>query len=563
MWQKGETGMRSDLIKGGDKQAAARAMWRAVGMTDEDFRKPIIGIANTWTEAMPCNYHLRELAEWVKEGVREAGGVPMEFGVVAVNDAIGMGTTAMKASLISREVIADSIELASQGYTFDAMIVVVACDKTISGGAIGLLRTGLPGLVLYGGSVAPGHWKGRDLTIVDVFEAIGAHAAGKIDDQELYDIECHAIPGPGACGGQFTANTMSLALETLGLSPMGYNSIPAIMPEKKEATKRAGALVMEILKAGRTPKDVVTRASFLNAIAIVAATGGSTNAVLHFTAMGDEIGIPLVLEDYQTVSARTPVIATLKPGGKYVAWDLYKAGGGPLVIKRLLDAGLLDGSTQTMMGTTLAEEVANVKQTEGQEVVTDVATPFKPHGGLVILQGSLAPDGAVLKMAGTEAHQFEGPARVFESEEESMQAVLDKKVKPGDVVIIRYEGPKGGPGMREMLSVTAAIVGEGLGPDVALVTDGRFSGGTRGLMIGHVAPEAFTGGPIAFVEDGDRIRIDADAGALDLLVPDDVLAARRARWHAPAPHYTRGVFARYAALVDSATHGAVLRTPSR
>ncbi len=555
--------MRSDLIKGGDKQAAARAMWRAVGMTDEDFRKPIIGIANTWTEAMPCNYHLRELAEWVKEGVREAGGVPMEFGVVAVNDAIGMGTTAMKASLISREVIADSIELASQGYTFDAMIVVVACDKTISGGAIGLLRTGLPGLVLYGGSVAPGHWKGRDLTIVDVFEAIGAHAAGKIDDQELYDIECHAIPGPGACGGQFTANTMSLALETLGLSPMGYNSIPAIMPEKKEATKRAGALVMEILKAGRTPKDVVTRASFLNAIAIVAATGGSTNAVLHFTAMGDEIGIPLVLEDYQTVSARTPVIATLKPGGKYVAWDLYKAGGGPLVIKRLLDAGLLDGSTQTMMGTTLAEEVANVKQTEGQEVVTDVATPFKPHGGLVILQGSLAPDGAVLKMAGTEAHQFEGPARVFESEEESMQAVLDKKVKPGDVVIIRYEGPKGGPGMREMLSVTAAIVGEGLGPDVALVTDGRFSGGTRGLMIGHVAPEAFTGGPIAFVEDGDRIRIDADAGALDLLVPDDVLAARRARWHAPAPHYTRGVFARYAALVDSATHGAVLRTPSR
>ena len=555
--------MRSDLIKGGDKQAAARAMWRAVGMTDEDFRKPIIGIANTWTEAMPCNYHLRELAEWVKEGVREAGGVPMEFGVVAVNDAIGMGTTAMKASLVSREVIADSIELASQGYTFDAMIVVVACDKTISGGAIGLLRTGLPGLVLYGGSVAPGHWKGRDLTIVDVFEAIGAHAAGKIDDQELYDIECHAIPGPGACGGQFTANTMSLALETLGLSPMGYNSIPAIMPQKKEATKQAGALVMDILKAGRTPQDVVTRASFLNAIAIVAATGGSTNAVLHFTAMGDEIGIPLVLEDYQTVSARTPVIATLKPGGKYVAWDLYKAGGGPLVIKRLLDAGLLDGSTRTMMGTTLAEEVANVKETEGQEVVTDVATPFKPHGGLVILQGSLAPDGAVLKLAGTEAHQFEGPAHVFESEEESMQAVLDKKVKPGDVVIIRYEGPKGGPGMREMLSVTAAIVGEGLGPEVALVTDGRFSGGTRGLMIGHVAPEAFTGGPIALVEDGDRIRIDADAGTLDLLVPDDVLAARRAQWHAPAPHYTRGVFARYAALVDSATHGAVLRTPEQ
>jgi dihydroxy-acid dehydratase len=553
--------MRSDLIKGGDKQAAARAMWRAVGLTDDDFKKPFIGIANTWTEAMPCNFHLRELAEWVKEGVREAGGVPMEFGVVAVNDAIGMGTQAMKASLVSREVIADSIELAVEGYQFDAVIVLVACDKTISGGAIGLLRTGIPGLVLYGGSVAPGHWKGKDLTIVDVFEAVGAHAAGRIDDQELYDIECHAIPGPGACGGQFTANTMSLALETLGLSPMGYNSIPAIMDEKREATKQAGALVMEILKAGRTPKDILTRESFLNAIAIVAATGGSTNAVLHFTAMGEEVGIPLVLEDYQTVSERTPVIATLKPGGKYVAWDLYKAGGGPLVIKRLLDAGLVDGNTQTMMGTTLAEAVAGAKATEGQEVVSTVDAPFKPHGGLVILSGTLAPDGAVLKLAGTELHQFEGPARVFESEEESMQAVLDKRVKPGDVVIIRYEGPKGGPGMREMLSVTAAIVGEGLGPEVALVTDGRFSGGTRGLMIGHVAPEAFAGGPIGLVEDGDRIRIDADTGTLDLLVSDDVLAARRKQWKAPAPRYTRGVFARYAALVDSASHGAVLQTP--
>jgi dihydroxy-acid dehydratase len=555
--------MRSDLIKGGNKQAAARAMWRAVGMTDEDFTKPIIGIANTWTEAMPCNYHLREVAEWVKEGIREAGGVPMEVGTVAVNDAIGMGTTAMKASLVSREVIADSIELMAQGYMFDGMIVLVACDKTISGGAIGLLRTGLPGFVLSGGSIAPGRWNGRDLTIVDVFEAIGAHAAGKIDDEELYNIECNAIPGPGACGGQFTANTMSLALETLGLSPMGYNSIPAIMDEKKEATKQAGRQVMDVVRAGRTPKDILTRESFLNAIAVVAATGGSTNAVLHFTAMGDEIDIPLALDDYQVVSERTPVIATLKPGGKYVAWDLYKAGGGPLVIKRLLDAGLIDGSTQTMLGTALADEVASAEETQGQEVVSTVDAPFKPHGGLVILRGSLGPEGAVLKLAGTERHEFEGPARIFESEEESMQAVLDKRVKPGDVVIIRYEGPKGGPGMREMLSVTAAIVGEGLGTEVALVTDGRFSGGTRGLMIGHVAPEAFAGGPIALVEDGDLIRIDADKGTLDLLVPEDVLAERRKRWSPPAPRHTRGVFARYAALVDSATHGAVLQTPDQ
>jgi dihydroxy-acid dehydratase len=553
--------MRSDLLKQGIQQAPARAMWRAVGLTDDDFKKPFIGIANTWTEAMPCNFHLRTLAEWVKEGVRAAGGVPMEFGVVSANDAIGMGTAAMKASLVSREVIADSIELATEAYQFDAVIVLVSCDKTIPGGAMGLMRTGVPGLVLYGGSIAPGHLNGKDLTIVDVFEAVGARAAGRIDDDELYAIECTAIPGPGACGGQFTANTMSLALETLGLSPMGYNSIPATLPEKEEATRQAGRQVMDVLKSGITPRDFITKESFRNAIAIVAATGGSTNAVLHFTAMAREIGLELDLEDYQEVSERTPVIATLKPGGKYVAYDLYRAGGGPLVIKRLMDAGLVDGTQKTALGTTIAEAVADAKETPGQEVVSTLGAPFKQHGGLVILRGSLAPDGAVLKLAGTEVHQFEGPARVFESEEETMRAVMNKQVQPGDVVIVRNEGPKGGPGMREMLSVTAAIVGEGLGQEVALVTDGRFSGGTRGLMIGHVAPEASVGGPIGLIEDGDRIRIDADEGVLDLLVSEEVLAERRARWTARAPRYQHGLFARYAALVSSATHGAILQTP--
>lgn len=553
--------MRSDLIKQGVKQAPARAMWRATGLTDEDFRKPFIGIANTWTDAMPCNMHLRELADWVKQGVRAAGGVPMEFNCVAVNDAIGMGTQAMKASLVSREVIADSIELASLGYCFDALIVIVACDKTVSGGAIGLLRTGVPGFVLYGGSIAPGNWGGRDLTIVEVFEAVGQHAAGKIDDKELYEIECHAIPGAGACGGQYTANTMSLALETLGLSPMGYNSIPATMEEKEAACHKAGAQLMDVVGANRVPKDFLTRESFLNAIAVVSATGGSTNAVLHFQAMAQEVGIDLAMEDFDTVSSRTPVIADLKPGGKYVAWDLYKAGGGPLVIKRLIDAGLVDGSVGTVMGKTLADEVTDAVATEGQVVVTDTAHPIKAHGGLCILTGSLAPDGAVLKLAGTEMQTFRGAAKCFNSEEESMQAVLDKKVVPGDVVVIRYEGPKGGPGMREMLSVTAAIVGEGLGPEVALVTDGRFSGGTRGLCIGHVAPEAQVGGPIGLIEDGDLIAIDVPSRTLTLEVPADVLAERRARWTRPAPLFTRGVFARYAALVGSARYGAVLRTP--
>jgi len=559
----GANDMRSDIIKTGVEQAAARAMWRATGLTDEDFKKPFIGVANTWTDAMPCNMHLRELAAWVKDGIRKAGGVPMEFNCVAVNDAIGMGTQAMKASLVSREVIADSIELACEGYQFDAIVAIVACDKTISGGAIGVLRTGLPGMVLYGGSVKPGSWGGRDLTIVDVFEAVGQYAAGKIDDKELYDIECHAIPGAGACGGQFTANTMSLALETLGLSPMGYNSIPAKVPEKEAACHRAGEQLMQVLRDNRAPKDFITRESFLNAIAVVSATGGSTNAVLHFNAMAQELDLALDINDFDTVSSRTPVIADLKPGGKYVAYDLYHAGGGPLVIKRLIEAGLVDGTTRTALGTTLAEAVADATETAGQVVVTTSDQPFKAHGGLVILGGSLAPENAVLKLAGTELLQFHGPARVFDSEELAMRAVMDKQVHKGDVVVIRYEGPKGGPGMREMLAVTAAIVGAGLGPDVAMVTDGRFSGGTRGLMIGHVAPEAANGGPIALTEEGDTITIDVEARTLTLNVPDDVLAERRAHWQAPALKYRRGVFARYAALVGSAKDGAVLRTPEQ
>ncbi len=553
--------MRSDEIKQGVKQAPARAMWRATGLTDDDFKKPFIGIANTWTDAMPCNMHLRELAAWVKEGVRKAGGVPMEFNCVAVNDAIGMGTQAMKASLVSREVIADSIELAALGYDFDAIVVIVACDKTVSGGAMGMLRTGLPGFVLYGGSVAPGKLGDRDLTIVEVFEAVGQHAAGKITDAELYAIECAAIPGAGACGGQYTANTMSLALETLGLSPMGYNSIPATSAEKEAACHKAGEQLMAVVNANRVPKDFLTRESFLNAIAVVSATGGSTNAVLHFISMAQEVGIELTMEDFDTVSSRTPVIADLKPGGKYVAWDLYKAGGGPLVIKRLIDAGLMDGSVGTVMGNTLAQEVAETHATEGQLVITEVNTPIKAHGGLCILGGNLAPDGAVLKLAGTEVQSFRGPAKCFNSEEESMQAVLDGHVYAGDVVVIRYEGPKGGPGMREMLSVTAAIVGEGLGPDVAMVTDGRFSGGTRGLMIGHVAPEAQVGGLIGLIEDGDLIAIDVPSRTLTLEVDDATLADRRTRWTPPASHFKRGVFARYAALVGSARYGAVLRVP--
>jgi len=551
--------MRSDLVKTGVHRAGARAMLRAVGVQDPDFQKPFVGVVNTWTDGMPCNVHLRDLAQDLKTGLREAGLVPFEFGAPAIADGIAMGTPGMRASLVSREVIADSVELVAQGYLYDAMAVLVACDKTIPGGAMGLIRSGVPGIVLYGGSIAPGMMGGRKLTVVEVYEAIGQLAAGRIGEAELLEIERRAVPGPGACGGQFTANTMAMVLEVLGLSPMGYNSIPAILPEKREATRQAAFVLADALRENRTPRSFLTRRSFLNAIAAVAATGGSTNAVLHLLAMAREVGVELSLDDFDAVSRRTPVIADLRPWGAYTAWELYEAGGTPLVVRRLVEAGLVDGEQRTVTGRTLQEEVAEAREATGQRVVRRVDEPLKPHGGLVVLRGSLAPEGAVLKVAGIERMQFRGPARVFDGEEAALRAVLEKRIRAGDVVVIRYEGPKGAPGMPEMLAVTAALVGEGLGPEVALVTDGRFSGGTRGLMIGHVCPEAQLGGPIALVEEGDLITIDVEGRRLDLEVPEAVLADRRTRFRPRPQALPPGVFSRYAALVSSASEGAVLR----
>ncbi|MGQ9692061.1 MAG: dihydroxy-acid dehydratase [Thermaceae bacterium] len=551
--------MRSDRIKKGLQQAPARSMLRAVGVGDADFQRPFVGILNTFTDGMPCNLHLRDLAQELKVGLRAAGLVPFEFGAPAISDGISMGTPGMRASLVSREVIADSLELVAQGYLYDAMVGLSGCDKTIPGTAMGLLRTDLPGMVLYGGSIAPGIWNGRKLTIVEVFEAVGQRAAGRIGDEELLEIERRAIPGPGACGGQYTANTMAMALEILGLSPMGYNSIPAILPEKGEATRMAGEVLRGMLERNWTPRDFLTRRSFLNAIAAVAATGGSTNAVLHLLAMAHEAGVELSLDDFDQISRKTPVVANLRPWGTYTAWELYEAGGTPLVAKRLLEAGLLYGEEKTLTGRTLEEEVERTyREREGQEVVVPVDRAFKPQGGLVILRGNLAPQGAVLKLAGTERTFFEGPARVFDSEEEAMKEVLAGKIRPGDVVVIRYVGPKGAPGMPEMLSVTSAIVGEGLGSEVALLTDGRFSGGTRGLMVGHIAPEAFIGGPIALLEEGDRIRIDVENRRLEVLLPEEELQRRKAHWEPRPPAFTHGLFARYAQLVQQADRGAIL-----
>ncbi|MGQ9735573.1 MAG: dihydroxy-acid dehydratase [Thermaceae bacterium] len=551
--------MRSDRIKKGLQQAPARSMLRAVGVGDADFQRPFVGILNTFTDGMPCNLHLRDLAQELKVGLRAAGLVPFEFGAPAISDGVSMGTPGMRASLVSREVIADSLELVAQGYLYDAMVGLSGCDKTIPGTAMGLLRTSLPGMVLYGGSIAPGIWNGRKLTIVEVFEAVGQRAAGRIGDEELLEIERRAIPGPGACGGQYTANTMAMALEILGLSPMGYNSIPAILPEKREATRKAGEVLRGMLERNWTPRDFLTRRSFLNAIAAVAATGGSTNAVLHLLAMAHEAGVELSLDDFDQISRKTPVVANLRPWGTYTAWELYEAGGTPLVAKRLLEAGLLYGEEKTLTGRTLEEEVERTyREREGQEVVVPVDRAFKPQGGLVILRGNLAPQGAVLKLAGTEQTFFEGSARVFDSEEEAMKEVLAGKIRPGDVVVIRYVGPKGAPGMPEMLSVTSAIVGEGLGSEVALLTDGRFSGGTRGLMVGHIAPEAFIGGPIALLEEGDRIRIDVENRRLEILLPEEELQRRKAHWEPRPPAFTHGLFARYAQLVQQADRGAIL-----
>jgi dihydroxy-acid dehydratase len=549
----------SSALTDGPDRAAARAMLKAIGFTDDDLAKPLIGVATTWIETMPCNFNQRRLAEFVKEGIRAAGGTPMEFNTIAVSDGVTMGTEGMKASLISREVVADSIELVSRGHLFDGLVCLVGCDKTTPGAIMALGRLDIPSVVLYNGTIYPGVYKGkRNATVVTVFEAIGAYRAGKISLEELYEVENAACPGAGACGGQFTANTMSMTAEFLGLSPAGLNGIPAEDPAKDEAARASGALVMDLVRADLRPSQFVTRASIENAIAGIAATGGSTNGVLHLLAIAHEFGIPLDIDEFGQVADRTPLIADLMPGGRFSASDLYDAGGVSLVLRELVkQPGLLHADAPTVNGQTIAQVAADAHETPGQEVVVSIEHPIKPVGGLTILRGSLAPDGCVVKLAGHERRSHRGPARVFDSETACYEAVRAQQIKPGDVVVIRYEGPVGGPGMQEMLSVTGALVGEGLGDSVALLTDGRFSGGTHGLMIGHVAPEAALGGPIAVVQEGDQVTIDVDKKRLDLDVAADELHRRFRSWQPPAPRYAGGVMAKYAALVSSASRGAV------
>jgi dihydroxy-acid dehydratase len=549
----------SHIITNGRDRAAARAYFKAIGFTDEDLRKPIIGVAHMWIETMPCNINHRDLAVKVKEGIRAAGATPMEFNTISISDGVTMGTEGMKASLISREVIADSIELVGRGYMFDAIVAIVGCDKTIPAAAMGLARLNIPGLILYCGSIAPGNFRGRDVTIQDVFEAVGQHAAGRISDGDLLEIENVACPGAGACGGQYTANTMAMVMEFMGLAAMGTGSVAAVDPNKDQVAFDAGKAVVDLLKRGTRPRDILTRKAFENAIAGVAATGGSTNAVLHLLALARETGIELSIDDFDAISSRTPMIADLKPGGRYTAIDLGRAGGIGLVAQRMVEGGLLDGSQMTVTGLTIAEEAAMATETAGQDVVVTAENPLKPTGGLAILKGNLAPEGCVVKVAGHERPYHRGPARIFEREEDAMTAVTSKSIKPGDVIVIRYEGPKGGPGMREMLGVTAAIVGEGLGEVVALITDGRFSGATRGLMVGHVAPEAAVKGPIAALREGDVITLDIDNRRLDVDLSDEEISARLASWKRPEPRYKAGVFHKYAALVTSAAEGAITR----
>jgi dihydroxy-acid dehydratase len=550
---------QSRTITDGPERAGARAMLKAIGFNDADLARPLVGVAHSWTETMPCNFHHRKLAERVKAGVRAAGGTPMEFNTISVSDGIVMGTEGMKAPLVSREVIADSIELMARGHMFDAMVVLVGCDKTIPAGAMALARLNIPGLVLYGGSIAPGSFKGHSVTVGDVYEAIGANAAGLISDQELKQLEDVACPGAGACGGQFTANTMSMVMELIGLSPLGSNSVPATDAGKGAVAEAAGRCVMEILRRNLRPRDILTREAFENAIASVAATAGSTNAVLHLLALAREVGMPLTLDDFDRISSRTPILADLKPAGRFMSVDLHHAGGIPLVALRMLQGGLLHEKVLTVTGCTLGQEARRAVETPGQDVVRPASNPLKPTGGLVVLKGNLAPEGAVVKVSGHERRTHRGPARVFEREEDAMRAVTHKQIKPGDVVVIRYEGPRGGPGMREMLGVTGAIVGEGLGETVALITDGRFSGATRGLMIGHVAPEAARGGPIAAIAEGDTVVIDVDSRRLEVELDGQELVRRLAAWKAPEPRYKTGVYAKYAALVASASEGAVTR----
>lgn len=549
----------SRTIFEGRDRAGARSMLKAIGFTDADLARPIVGIANTWIETMPCNFHLRRLAAKVKEGVRAAGGTPMEFNTISISDGVTMGTEGMKASLISREVIADSIELVGRGHMFDAMIALVGCDKTIPAGAMALARLNIPGIVLYGGSIAAGRFNGHDVTIQDVYEAVGANAAGLMTDEELKKLEDSACPGAGACGGQFTANTMSTVMEFIGLSPMGFNGVPAMDAKKDEIAYETGRMVMDVLKRNVRPRDILTRQAFENAIAGVAATGGSTNSVLHLLALAREAGVSLSMDDFDKVSSRTPLIADLKPAGKYVAVDVYRAGGIPLVVKKLIEGapGSIHEDQKTPSGRTIGEEARATKETPGQDVVHAVANALKKTGGLVILKGNLAPEGGVVKITGHERLMHRGPARVFNCEEDAMRAVTGKKIKAGDVVVIRYEGPRGGPGMREMLGVTGAIVGEGLGETVALLTDGRFSGATRGLMAGHVAPEAARGGPIAAISDGDTIVIDIEKRRLEVELSDGEIRKRLSNWREPERRYKTGVFAKYAAMVSSASEGAV------
>ncbi len=548
--------LRSYTITQGRDRAPARSMLKAIGFTDEDLRKPIIGIANTWIETMPCNYNLRALAAQVKEGIRAAGGTPMEFNTIAISDGVTMGTEGMKASLVSRDLIADSIELTARGYMFDGIVAMVACDKTIPGAAMALLRLNVPGLILYGGSILPGKLGDRELSIQDVFEAVGANAAGKISDQELLAIEDHACPGAGACGGQFTANTMATVMEAIGIAPMFTASIPQVDPRKADISRRCGELILNAVQKDLKPRDICNRQAFENAIASVAASGGSTNAVLHLLAMAKDAGVSLHIDDIHTISQRTPLLVDIKPAGKYFAVDVDKAGGIPVIVKRLVDGGYADGNSMTVTGKTLAEEILAVRETPGQDVIHQLDNPIKTSGGLVILKGSLAPEGCVIKVTGIARKEQRGPARVFNREEDAMAAVTAGKVQAGDVVVIRYEGPKGGPGMREMLGVTGAIMGVGLGDSTALLTDGRFSGATRGFMIGHVAPEAFDGGPIAIVQDGDIIHIDLEKASINLELSAEEIATRLAAWVRPEPKYKTGVFSKYIKLVGSASEGA-------
>ena len=548
---------RSRALTEGPQRAAARSYFQAIGFDDEAMSRPIVGVASTWIETMPCNYHLRALAKQVKDGIRAAGATPMEFNTIAISDGITMGTSGMKMSLVSREVIADSIELTARGYLFDAVVCLSGCDKTLPGTVMALARLDVPGLMLYGGSILPGRHKGRDVTILDVFEAIGAHAAGKIDDAELKAIEIAASPGAGACGGQFTANTMAMALEVLGISPIGAAMVPAVDATKAEVAFAAGELAVDLLKRGLTPRQIITKEALENAIAAVATSGGSTNAVLHLLAIANEAGVELEIDDFDRIARSTPLTCDLSPGGRFNAVDLHIAGGIELVLARLKEGGFLHEDALTVSGMTIGDHASTAKEATGQEVVRPLSDPVRPEGGIAILRGNLAPDGCVVKLAGHGRRLHAGPARVFEGEEAAMVAVTDRQIAPGDVLVIRNEGPVGGPGMREMLAVTAAVNGAGLGDEVALITDGRFSGATHGFMCGHVAPEAVRGGPIAAVADGDTVTLDVDAGRLDVDLDDATIAERVAAYELPPSPDCTGVLAKYARLVGSAAQGAI------